>query len=348
MDSPPFAVSPAARVLLLGAAFVVVIAGMRAAAPILVPFLLSVLITVIAAPPLFYLYRKGLPSWLSVLVVGMVMFALGTLLVVLIGRSLDGFMANLPDYRSRLSAGTAEIQSWIGAMGVEVPQGVMQNYLDPGKAMELVGQMISSLGGLLANGFLILLTVIFMLFESVGFPAKLNAAYHDRRAPGAPLALFTRKLQRYMAIKTVTSLITGIFVTLWLGVQGLDYPLLWGLLALLLNFVPNIGSIIAAVPALLLSTVQLGLVGALWTGVGYLLINFVIGNLVEPRFLGKGLGLSTLVVFLSLVFWGWVLGPVGMLLSVPITMAVKIALDSNPSTRRLATLLGSERPPAEA
>jgi predicted PurR-regulated permease PerM len=124
---------------------------------------------------------------------------------------------------------------------------------------------------------------------------------------------------------------------------GVDYPLLWGVLAFLLNFVPNIGSLLAAIPALLLALIQLGISGTLWALLGYVVINNVIGAVIEPRFMGRGLGLSTLVVFLSLVFWGWVLGPVGMFLSVPLTMMVKIGLDSNEQTRWIAVLLGTEK-----
>lgn len=123
---------------------------------------------------------------------------------------------------------------------------------------------------------------------------------------------------------------------------GIDYALLWGVLAFLLNFVPNIGSIIAAVPAVLLALIQLGPFSALMTAMGYLIANMVMGNIIEPRYMGKGLGLSTLVVFLSLVFWGWVLGPVGMLLSVPLTMLMKIALESSDETRWLAILMGPD------
>jgi predicted PurR-regulated permease PerM len=143
-----------------------------------------------------------------------------------------------------------------------------------------------------------------------------------------------------MGIKTWTSMLTGVLVSLWLWLLGVDHAQLWGVMAFLLNYVPNIGSFIAAVPAVLLALVQLGPGSALLAALGYLVVNIIIGNVIEPRFMGKGLGLSTLVVFLSLVFWGWVLGPVGMLLSVPLTITVKLALDSKPETRWLGVLLG--------
>ena len=123
--------------------------------------------------------------------------------------------------------------------------------------------------------------------------------------------------------------------------------MLWGLLAFLLNYVPNIGSVIAAVPAVLFAAVQLGPGAALWAAAGYLVMNVAVGSILEPRFMGRGLGLSALVVFLSLVFWGWVLGPVGMFLSVPLTMMIKIALDSHPDTHWIAVLLGPEGAAAE-
>ena len=137
---------------------------------------------------------------------------------------------------------------------------------------------------------------------------------------------------------------TGVIIGVALWLIGVDYPVLWGVLAFMLNFVPNIGSIIAAVPAVLLTIVQLGIGPAFLVAVVYVAVNILIGSILEPRFMGKGLGLSTLVVFVSLIFWGWVLGPVGMLLSVPLTMIFKIALESSPETRWIAVLLGSSPP----
>ena len=131
-----------------------------------------------------------------------------------------------------------------------------------------------------------------------------------------------------------------VLAMLSLMVIGVDYPVMWGMVAFALNFVPNVGSIIAAVPPVLLAVVQLGAASGLAVAACYLAINIVMGNVIEPRYMGKGLGLSTLVVFLSLLFWGWVLGPIGMLLSVVLTMKLKIMLDSNEDTRWLAVLLG--------
>ena len=124
---------------------------------------------------------------------------------------------------------------------------------------------------------------------------------------------------------------------------GLDFPVLWGLLAFLLNYVPNIGSLIASIPAILIALIQFGPLQALMIAVGYFVINITIGGVVEPRLMGRGLGLSTLVVFLSVGFWGWIFGPVGMLLSVPLTMTAKLALESSESTASVALLLSAPK-----
>ncbi len=153
-------------------------------------------------------------------------------------------------------------------------------------------------------------------------------------------------MRRYMAIKTATSLLTGVLVTSFLSLIGISYPLLWGLLAFLFNYVPNIGSILAAVPPVVLAVVESGsgLGPAAITAIGFVAINCLISFAIEPRYMGQGLGLSTLVVFLSLVFWGWVLGPVGMLLSAPLTMIIKIVLADYEDTRWIAVLMSTHVP----
>ncbi len=330
------------KILLTMAAFVVVVAGVREARELLVPFLLSAFIAIIAAPPLFYLKRKKIPTAISLaLVIGLVVVAL-VMMGILVGSSIDDFSAQLPIYQERLNSQTTALLAWLGEMGIEIPKETASKLMDPAKAMQMVAVGLSSLGGLLTNTFLILLTVIFILLEAAGFPTKLEAILQDPDESLPHFRNFLDNINSYMAIKTATSAITGVLVFLWLWAVGVDYPVLWGLLAFLLNFVPSIGSIIASVPALLLALIQLGVGGALWSLLGYILINVIIGNVVEPRFMGRGLGISTLVVFISLVFWGWILGPVGMFLSVPLTMMIKISLDSSDETKWIAILLGPE------
>ena len=332
----------ASKILLTVAAFVVVVAGMSAAKVILVPFLLAAFIAIISAPPLFWLQRKGLPTWLALVIVIIGVLFIGLLVAYLFGSSVKDFSTDLPVYEAKLKQQTALIVDWLEKVGLDISGFALTKIFNPGAVMKLVAVLLNSLGNVLTNGFLILMTVVFMLLEASSFPAKLRTVLSDPQSSLTRLDIFISNVKHYMAIKTLISLVTGIFITIWLTIIGVDYPLLWGLLAFALNYVPNIGSIIAAVPAVLLAIIQLGLMRALFAAVGYIAINLLMGSVVEPRFMGRGLGLSTLVVFLSLLFWGWILGPVGMLLSVPLTITAKIALDSRDDTRWIAVLLGPE------
>ena len=332
----------ASQILIITAALVIVIAGMSAARVILVPFLLAAFIAIISASPLFWLQRKGLSKWISLLIVILGVFFIGLLVAGLVGSSVNEFSGNLPIYEEKLKQQTTLIIGWLEKLGVDISSLSLIKTFNPGAAMKLVATLLSSLGSVLTNSFLILMTVIFMLLEASSFPAKLRTILGGPESSLVSYDRFISNVKRYMAIKTLVSLATGILVTIWLTIIGVDYPLLWGLLAFVLNYIPNIGSIIAAVPTVLLAVIQLGFVKAAMVAAGYVVVNLLMGNVIEPRFMGRGLGLSTLVVFLSLLFWGWLLGPVGMLLSVPLTITAKIAMESKDETRWMAVLLGPE------
>jgi AI-2 transport protein TqsA len=333
--------SDATRILVTAASFVVLVAGMKAASSILVPFLLSLFIAIICAPPLFWMVRKGVPNVVAVISILIGIVAMGFLLAAFMGNSINAFSRGLPGYETRLSEMTVGLVSWVESLGLEVSREVLNDYFDPGKFLNMAMNTLTRIQGLLTNAFLILLTVIFIMLEASAFPQKLQTALKDPEQSLGRFREFTTSVNRYLAMKTLFSFATGLLIWIWLSILGVDFPLLWGLLAFLFNYVPNIGSIIAAIPALLLSLIQYGMGSVLLLAcLGYVVVNVLIGSILEPRLMGRGLGLSTLVVFLSLVFWGWVLGPVGMLLSVLLTMIVKIALESNEETRWLAILLG--------
>ena len=264
-----------------------------------------------------------------------------TLVGTFVGGSLAAFNDRLPFYQDRLD----EVFTDMAALfGQEVSVGRVLDMIQPGAAMGLVATLLNGLQGLLANFFLIIFSVGFMLLESSSLPAKIRLVLRASRGGESHyFKRFTSSVQRYLGIKSLTSFATGLAVWLLAAVFGLDFPILWGILAFLLNFVPNIGSIIAAIPAVLLALIQLDGLSAAFIALGYFVINISIGGVIEPRVMGRGLGLSTLVVFLSLVFWGWVLGPVGMLLSVPLTMTAKIALESSERTAAIGLLLSSPK-----
>jgi AI-2 transport protein TqsA len=330
------------RLLLSAAAFVIVVAGMKAAASILVPFIVAVFLAVISAPLVFWLKSKRVPSGVAVAVVVLLMVGVLTLAGMFVGNSLNRFLVALPSYEARLQQELTSFVRWLGERGIEVSTATLLEYVDPGAALGLATGVLTSLGGLVTNAFLILLTVVFILLEASGFPTKIKEALTDPKPTLEGFSEFATKLKRYIVIKTAICLATGIAVAAWTHVCGIDFPILWGVLAFLLNYVPSLGSILAAVPAVITAFLQAGPGMAGIVAVGYLAINVTLGSFLEPRFLGQGLGLSTLVVFLSLVAWAWVLGPVGMFLSVPLTITVKIALQSNERTRWIGILLGPE------
>jgi len=342
LESLPATQSSHSRFLLTAAAFVIVVAGMRAAEPILVPLLVAGFLAILSASPIFWLRDKGLPAPVALFIVILGVLGLGFGFIVLIGTSLDDFSNAIPRYQARLTEEMGPLIQWVQELGFQFNEELLLKSVDPGASMRLVGRMLSGLGGILTNSFLILLTVIFILLEASSFPKKVHAAFGDPKGTFSQFSKITDAVNNYLAIKTLLSLATGIIVAIWVAILGIDFPVIWGLLAFLLNFIPNLGSIIAAVPPVLLGYIQFGLGRALLVAVGYVMVNIIFGNVVEPKLMGRKLGLSTLVVFLSLVFWGWIWGPVGMLLSVPMTMVVKIALESHPSTRGLSILLDSE------
>jgi predicted PurR-regulated permease PerM len=327
--------------LLILASFVIVVAGMKAASSILVPFFLAVFIAVICTPPLFWLQRKGVPKVLALTFILIAILIVGLLFGALIGPSLNDFLRSLPDYQERLSTHIATLISWLRERGVNIPAEEVPHTLNPGWVMNLAGGIFAALSSVLTNAFLILLTVVFILLEAADLPKKLRIVLKNPERSLSTIEKFSQDAKRYLVIKTLISAAEALVIWLWLLILGVDYPVLWGTLVFLLNYVPNIGSIIAALPAVLLALVQLGMGSALLAALGFVVANMVMGNVLEPKLMGKGLSLSTLVVFLSMVFWGWVLGPIGMILSVPMTSLVKIALESYEETRGLAIMLGS-------
>lgn len=331
--------SPISKFLVVAAAFVIVVSGLKMASSLVVPFLLSVFIAMIVSPLLALLKKRGIPGVAAIALVIMLIMSIGLMLGAVIGSSLDSFREDMPIYSAKLSAMSESLQQWLSATGIAIDATQWQSSFDPSAVMSLVGSTLASFGNVMTNSVMILLTVIFILAENITFAEKLKLARGNANSQQW-LSKFSDSVQGYLAIKAAISVATGLLIFIWLSIVGVDYAVLWGLLAFLLNFVPTVGSFIAAVPAVLLALVQLGLGPAGLTLGGFVAVNFLMGSALEPRLMGKGLDLSPLVVFVSLVLWGWVLGPVGMLLSIPLTIMIKIALETQPDTRWISIMLG--------
>ena len=331
--------APIAKFLIVFAAFVIVVSGLKMASSLVVPFLLAVFIAMIVSPLLAWLKSRRVPGGIAIVLIISLILSIGLILGAVIGASVDSFRQDIPVYSAKLSLISESIQQSIAQNGIAIDAEQWQNSFDPSAVMRWVGSTLASFGSVMTNSVLILLTVIFILAENTRFGDKLRMARGDKSSQ-AWLAELDTSIHGYLAIKSAISAVTGLLIYVWLTILGVDYAVLWGLLAFLLNFVPTVGSFIAAVPAVLLALVQLGVGSAGLTLLGFVVVNFLMGSAIEPRWMGKGLNLSPLVVFVSLVFWGWILGPVGMLLSIPLTIIVKIALAANKDTQWISVMLG--------
>ncbi len=321
------------------AAIVIILAGMKAAAPLIVPFLLAIFITVIAAPLMIWLQNYKIPAAISVFIVIGVFIFLGIFIGSLISDSIAQFYQNMPIYSEKLDALQTNVLAQLNHYGLPADTKAVKSFLNPAKAIGMIGSIFSSVGSMLTNTFLILFFVMFILMEASGLPEKAKAAFGEHTQSIKKFQKFSQSVKKYLIIKTLVSFGTGFCAWAALYFIGVDYPVLWGLVAFLLNFIPTIGSILAAVPPLLLALIQLGTGEALAVAISYLAINTVFGNLIEPKVMGRTLGMSAFIVFTSLVFWGWLLGPVGMLLSIPLTMVLKIALENSRDYHFIAVLI---------
>lgn len=337
---PDLFFSPPARGLIVAGALALVLMLIKAADSVIAPLLLALFIAVISAPALRWMRRIGIPKWGALLVITFVLLDIGSLLALVTTGALDGFRDSLPTYQERFLLLSQELGGWLEGIGVSGSQEAIPDLLDPAKVSAVVRLMLANASGMFSTGLLVLLAVIFILLEAPLVPAKLRAAFNIGEEGEARIKRLLVSVDRYMRIKTLTSLGTAICVWILLWLIGIDFAVLWAVLAFVLNFVPIVGSILMMIPAVLLALVQAGFQTALLVLVGYLAINTAIGNVLEPRIMGRGLGISTLAIFIALLFWGWLLGGVGMFLAVPLTSALLTALDASPYTRPLAILLG--------
>jgi AI-2 transport protein TqsA len=331
------------HVLTSAAAIVIVIAGIYLAQSVIVLFLVSIFLASLGTPPLLWLKEKHIHTGLAVFIVMSVMVVILLLIIAQIGSSFSSFSDELPLLQARIREQVLDLIVLLKSKGLIVKEKFFLEYVNPEAIMKLTAGLLSGLSSVLSDLVLILLTVTFILLEVSSFPKKLRAILGDPKQSFPQFTKFVNDMKRYMIIKTIINLFTGILIALLMYILGVEFPVLWGFLAFLLHYIPNIGSIIAAIPAALLALIQIGMESALFVIAGNILVGFIIGNIIEPRLMGRKLGLSTLVVFLSLIIWGSLLGLIGAILCIPLTMTLKFAFENNESTKWIAVLLGSEK-----
>ena len=336
---------PGARLLFLLACLVVVIYGVKFAAPILLPSSLALFLAVLSLPVMLFLRHRGVPAWAAISLTVLVNVAVVGLLILLASSSFTELQTQLPRYATRIQELQASAIDWVvRRLGLPLGSYAPRDLVTAEDIVTFAGNALGRIAQFLSMTFLVFLVMIFMLSEANVFPDKFRYVLGDPANMGR-LAKVMEEMQSYLFIKTAISLATGLLLGTWAYIMGLDFPVLLGLMAFLMNYVPTVGSIIAAIPALLLSLILVGtLPHLLLVALGYVVVNTILGNMLEPHLMGRRLGLSTLVVILSLLFWGWAWGPLGALLSVPLTVVVKIWLENTRDLRWVAVLLDKSSP----
>lgn len=331
------------NILLKLATLMVILGAIKLSAEIVVPFLLALFFAIVLNPMVSWLMRRGVRRGLAIGLVTVAIIIVLALLGLMIAGSAQEFSEVYPQLQAQAEQKLAVVQHLAGRFHINISAQSLAQRLDPNAIVDVATTMLGQFSGAMAQIILVVMTVIFMLFEVHHLPYKLRYALVNPQIRIAGLHKALKGVTHYLALKTLISLFTGVLVWLALLALGVKFALLWGVVAFVLNFIPNIGPVIAGVPpvlqALLLNTpLDAGLVAGL-----FIVIHMLLGNLLEPRVMGRGLGLSSLIVFLSLIFWGWLLGPIGMLLSVPLTSVCKILMETTPGGGRLAILLGNGR-----
>ena len=321
------------------ATLVIIVAGLKVASEIVVILFLAIFISSIFSTLLRFLENKRIPRFISYVLVISTFISLSLLLAYIVNISLKNFILNIPQYEKQLQGVVVNIIALGESYGVKVDKNMILDALSFNSFFGFTTNVIGSIGTFLSKFLLIVIGVAFILAESKSFERKIKAIFKQNSEELEHFNLFSHNIQKYFLVKSTTSFLTGFIITIGLMFFGVDYPILWGVIAMLFNFVPVVGSIIAAIPAVLLSLVSLDLNTTIFLIVFYVTINISISNIIEPKLMGKELGLSPLVIFFSLILWGWVLGIVGMFLAVPITMTLKIAFSSNQSTQWIAVLM---------
>jgi len=327
------------RFWIIAACMIIVIAGLKQTSFLINVVLLAMFITSISLAPLHWLCQKGVPEPLAniLVILGFVVIASSTLLVI--GSSAGNFMDKLPFYEERFTSLWTSTNDWLLINNFVEDDFQPLDELNPANIFSLAGSAFAGFGNVFSASLLILIIYIFMIFEAGTFGRKMNLISPDSVGQTDRIL---KSMRKYFGIKFLTSLGTGVSITIALLIIGIDFPVLWGILAFLLNFIPSIGSFIAAIPAVLLAFIQLSPFGALITAIVYFVINTLIGNVIEPQLMGKNLGISPLIVFIAMLFWGFILGPIGMLIATPLMISIKIIIDSRPVTRSLGILMGDE------
>jgi len=316
-----------------------VLTVLKLASGIFVPFLVSIAITIILSPMFNYLERKHIPKAISLLFVSMLALTGVVVLGGYISQEVADFLRNLNTIQARVESWLDHLSGFAETYGMQITHDDFEEVLNRSNLTVLIHNLATQTKNQFSNIFLIFFTVAFMLMESNYFYNKLIKIMEKKEGNITEWMKIIDKIKDYFLIKVKTSLLTAVLALGVLWFYNIHYAVLWASLVFFFNFIPVIGSIMAAIPAIVMAGIDDGAITAGWVAVGYLAINLLVGSILEPRIMGKGLGLSALTIFLSMTFWGWMFGPAGMILSVPLTMGMQFLFDQYEETKWIAFML---------
>jgi predicted PurR-regulated permease PerM len=339
---------PRGLLILLGlAAAVVTIAGLRATADIVGPVFLALVLTVAVQPVRRFSERRGWPRWAGTLLG--VAASLGILvgLGVCLALAASQFASLLPQYEDDLRRLLDSGVEWLQSLGLEEAQvDQLVGSVEASELVDFAGGVVDQLVGVMGSLFLVLPLLLFLGVDAASMPEKLDSVRGERGSVVTAFESFAVGTRRYLVVSTVFGFGVAVLDTLFLVFTPIPAPLLWGLLAFITNYIPNVGFVIGVVPPAVLGLLVGGPELFVLVVVVYSLLNITIQSVIQPRFVGEAVGISTSITFLSLVFWAWVLGPLGALFAVPLTLLVKTVLvDVDGDARWIASMLaGRVRP----
>lgn len=329
------------KALLLLAAVAVILAALKAAAPLIVPVLLAACVAAATQPIVDWLRRRGVPTILAVTVAILIVLGALTGFGAMLYTAGGELTESMPRYERGIVQTKFQLVTWLAQNDFNHVAAMARAFDMSDAVQQGATRVMLQIPGVITVLGMVILVVLFILLEAASFRGKLRQAFGWRAQAFGYVEQTIREVQRYLLVKTAVAVATGLLAGAWCAMWGLKSAALWGVLAFMLNYIPNIGMVVAALPPIVIAGLEAGPGAAVGVGSGYFVIGMAVGNLIEPRVLGHTLGLSPLVVFLSMVFWGYILGPIGALLSVPLTMVVKIVLAHTDDLAFISVLLGA-------
>jgi AI-2 transport protein TqsA len=310
-------------ILVATACVVVIVAGMKAAAPLLNNIFLAWLLAYSISPLPYWLMRKRVPTALAVLLTLLIVVVGGLAIASLFGLSVSGLVQKLPTYQARLTEALGSLKSIPFIKDIDVDKIKSLEMFSPANIVGYAGTLLGGIGGILGNTLLIIFLVAILLFEFAGIQEGVEGSNGKKSSLMSRFQDASKDVKTYVAITGATGLLQAIVNTILLAALGVDFPITWGVLFFFFNFIPAVGFLLALIPPLIVAFLGSGWKIALAVGIGYWVFNFVGDNIIKPRFMKKGLDISILTIILSLLFWNWVLGSVGAILAIPLTLAIK-------------------------